>query len=185
MARIKTRSADAKARDEVTRRVEQVLADSNAAVRAVLPFSELRTAIGDHLLILVRSLVSIAFTFALVGILALATAIGTSVLERTREIGVMKTLGANRRRLLAIFLREGLVTGAISWVVAFAFALPLTAKIERVLGEMAFQVPLPFVVSPVALGSWFFLVCAFSLLAAWLPARRAAAITVREALAQL
>jgi putative ABC transport system permease protein len=185
MARAVTASASPPQRAEVIRRVEEALASCNAPVEAVLPFAELRTAVGDHVLILVRALVALAIILALVGLLGLTSAMTTAVIERAREIGVMKAVGATRRRVLGLILGEGLLTAVASAALALLLALPLTSIVESMIGRLGFLAPLPFVVSIAAMVGWLLLVSTFSLLATWLPARRAASISVREAISQV
>jgi putative ABC transport system permease protein len=185
LARVVTDATSATDRAEVIRHVEDVLASGNAPVEAVLPFTELRTAVGDHVIILVRALVALAFVLAAVGLLGLTSAMTTAVIERTREIGVMKAVGATSGRVLRLILAEGALTAFGSVALAFLVTLPLTALVESLIGRLGFLAPLPFVVSTTALVSWLLLVTVFGLLATWLPARRAAGIPVREAISQL
>jgi putative ABC transport system permease protein len=185
LARVVTAASFAAERTAIVRRIDQVLASSQAPVEAVLPFSELRTAVGDHVGILVRALTALAGVLACVGLLGLTSAMTTAVVERAREIGVMKAVGATSTRVLRLILAEGLVTAVTSAALALVLALPLTALVESTIGRMGFLAPLPFVVSKAALLGWLVLVSVFSLVATWLPARRAAAISVREAIAQV
>jgi ABC-type lipoprotein release transport system permease subunit len=78
-----------------------------------------------------------------------------------------------------------LVTALASAALAPLLALPLTSIIESMIGRLGFLAPLPFVVSTAATVGWLALVSAFSLVATWLPARRAATISVREAVSQV
>jgi putative ABC transport system permease protein len=185
LARVVTHATSAGERAEIIRHVEDVLASGNAPVEAVLPFAELRTAVGDHVMILVRALVALACVLAAVGLLGLTSTMTTAVIERTREIGVMKAVGATSGRVLRLILAEGVLTAIASTVLAFLLTLPVTALVESMIGRLGFLAPLPFVVSTTAVVSWVLLVTAFSLLATWLPARRAAGISVREAVSEL
>lgn len=185
LARVVTDATSATGRAEIIRHVEDVLASGNAPVEAVLPFAELRTAVGDHVMILVRALVALACVLAAVGLLGLTSTMTTTVIERTREIGVMKAVGATSGRVLRLILAEGVLTAIASALLAFLVTLPVTALVESMIGRLGFLAPLPFVVSTTAVLSWLLLVIAFSLLATWLPARRAAGISVREAVSQL
>jgi putative ABC transport system permease protein len=185
LARLVTDATTSTERADVIRRVEDVLATGNAPVEAVLPFSELRTAVGDHVMILVQSLVALAFVMACVGLLGLTSAMTTAVVERTREIGVMKAVGATSGRVLRLILAEGVLTAVTSVALAVLVTLPVTALVESMIGRLGFLAPLPFVVSTPAVVVWLGLVSVSSLLATWLPARRAARISVREAIAQL
>ena len=87
--------------------------------------------------------------------------------------------------MLRLILAEGLLTAVTSALLALVLTLPLTALVESTIGRLGFLAPLPFVVSTSAWAGWLLLVSAFSLLATWLPARRAATISVAEAIARL
>jgi putative ABC transport system permease protein len=150
-----------------------------------MPFAELRTAVGDHVVVLVNALVALAAVLGCVGLLGMSSSMTTAVVERTREIGVMKAMGAVRRRILSAILLEGVLTAALSAVMAVLLALPLAAVVEVHLGRLGFMAPLPFVLSLGGAVLWTALVLVASLLATWLPARRAAAISVRAAIAHV
>jgi putative ABC transport system permease protein len=185
MVRIATTTTTASARADFIRRLERELVATGVQVETVIPFSELRTAVGDHVVILVRSLVAMAVVMALVGLLGLGSAIGVSVLERTREIAVMKAVGASRSRVLRLIVTEALITSSVSAVLAACMSLPLTWLVESLIGRLGFLAPLPFVVSPPAMMGWVAFVLGAGVLAAFLPARRAASMTIHAALAEI
>lgn len=163
--------------------IEDALLAAGVAVESVAPVTDLRSAIGGHVLPLIRMLVAMAALLATVGILGLGSAMGVSVVERTRELGVMKTLGATPGRLARMLMAEGLAIGGASAIVAFALSLPLAHAVGALIGRQGFLLPLPMIVSiPAALG-WLALVLAASVVATLVPARGAARIVVREALA--
>jgi putative ABC transport system permease protein len=183
MLRIATTAATPAARADVIRSIERELAAADIGVETVLPFSELRTAIGDHVVILVRALVAMSVVFAVVGLLGLGSAIGVSVVERTREIGVMKAIGAGASRIVRIFVGEAAVASVVSWMLGSLLSAPLTWAIEGLVGRVGFLAPLPFVISAEALFGWLALIVVAGFAASFVPARRAASLSVREALA--
>jgi putative ABC transport system permease protein len=182
--RLATRATTPAERTRFIRAVEGVLAANHASVEAVVPFSELRTAIGDHVVILIQALLALAVILAIVGLLGLASALGVSVLERTREIAVMKTLGATAGVVRRLIVTEALLTSAVSWLVAVGLSLPLTLLVESVIGRLGFLAPLPFVLSAPSMVLWLGLLAAATLLATLPPVRRAVGLSVREALAE-
>ena len=185
MLRLVTDAATADERALRMRQIEAALTQAGASVESVQPLSELRTAMGDHIGILIQSLLALASVMAAVGGLGLASTLSISVLERTRELAVMKTLGATRSRLMRMVLLEAQVIALLSVVAAFVLALPLTWMLDVIVGGLGFVAPLPFSVSPLALLVWLALVVAVSAGAAWLPARRAAELPITLALAQV
>ncbi len=185
MLRIATDAASPQQRTAIIQAIERELVAAHVGVEAAIPLAELRTAIGDHIVVLIRMLMAMAVVLATVGVLGLGSAMGTSVIERTREIGVMKAIGATPARVARMILAEALVIGALSWVLALAVSLPLTGLVDGVVGRLGFLAPLPIVIAPAPALGWLALVGAVGLLATLVPARRAGAVTVREALAHV
>jgi len=182
MLRVTTAATTAADRTGVIRAIESSLED--AGVESAMPISELRSALGDHITILIRALIAMAIILAIVGLLGLGSTMGVNVVERTREIGVMKTLGAAPRRIARMLVSEGVLIGLSSWVLALLLSLPLTWFVDWLVGNLGFLAPLPLIVSAAAAGGWLVLLGVFSVVATWLPARRAAALVIREALAR-
>jgi putative ABC transport system permease protein len=163
--------------------IEARLARAGAAIQSTLPLSTLRTAMSEHILILIRSLIAMALVMAVVGGLGLSSAMGTSVLEREREFAVMKTLGATPMHILRAVLAEALAIAALSGLGAIVLALPLTAAIDELVGRLGFIAPLPLTISAQALLIWLALLALLAPLATALAARRAAWRPVAPALA--
>lgn len=180
MLRITSDAHGGAERDEVLRRLERAL--EGLSVEAVTPFSELRTAIGDHVGILIQALVAMALIMAVVGILGLVSAMGASVVERTRELGILKAVGADERTIVGLFVQEGLVIAALSWALATTISLPLTGLVDALVGQLGFLAPLPFVLAPSGIAGWAGLLAIAAVLATLVPALRAARMTVHEAL---
>jgi len=132
---------------------------------------------------LVVLLMALAGLTALVGGLGLGNTMALNVLERSREIGILRSLGARRPLLRRLILAEGLLIALLSVALAVPLAVPLTAALDRVMGHSLLGNPLTFAFAPWAALAWLGLVVAIALLAGWLPAERAARMTIREAVA--
>jgi putative ABC transport system permease protein len=182
LLRIAISAESPEARAELIRAIERWLEAERVSVEAVVPLALLRTAMGDHVAVLIRMLLAMAGLLATVGALSLASTMGTAVLERTREIGVLKAIGATPRQVAQLVVQEAVFVAALSWLVATALALPLTALIGRTVGLLAFRVPLPLVISPGAVAAWLGLALVVAGIATLLPARTAARLTVCDAL---
>lgn len=183
MVRVSTSAQTAAERAQILQQIEGDLRARRLAVSTVVPFSELRTAVGDHVMILIQALVALAVILAIVGLLGLASAMGTSVVERTREIGIMKAVGATPARIRGLIVTEALVTSATSWALAVVLSVPLTWVVEGLIGRLGFLAPLPFVVAPGAMLAWLGLLAGATLVATLPPVQRANALSVREAIA--
>jgi putative ABC transport system permease protein len=107
----------------------------------------------------------------------------TNVLERTREIGVMRAIGASDGAVLQIVIVEGVIIGLISWFLGASLAFPVGALLANTVGLVLFQTALPYVFSGGGLATWLGIVVVLAVVASFLPAWRASRLTVREVLA--
>lgn len=165
------------------REIEKLLELENISVSSTIPVWLLHNAVAAHMKVLINSLMAMAVLMALVGTIGLMSAMSMSVLERTREIGVMRAIGATPKKIRRLIVWEGLLIGSLSIVIAFAFSLLLSAYLGRFIGNMAFRTPLSLTISVIAIGIWTLIIIIGSYSATVYPARRANRITTREALA--
>ncbi len=128
-------------------------------------------------------LLTMAFVAAVVGGLGLGGILSLGVLERRREIGVMRAIGASSRALGAIFISEGVCLGVLSWLIALPLSFPAAFFFNQALGMALFGAPLAFDYSWPGAGLWLAIVVVLSALASWGPAVQASHVTVRQALA--
>jgi len=170
------------AADLVPQQVVQALEGRHMGVKLVLTEKTFGMAQGGHIYVLVVALAFIAAMMALVGILGLASALSTSVIERTREFGVLRAVGARSADVRKIVLTEGLSIGLLSAVVAVPLSVPLSMQVGNVIGSISLQ-PLSLTLSWGGVGIWFALVLAGSVAASLFPAIRASKLTIRQTLA--
>jgi putative ABC transport system permease protein len=160
---------------------ETGLADADVGVERAFGIETLYEALVGHVEVPVSMLVSAAVLLAVIGGLGLASMMTIAVVERTREIGVMKAIGAVPGTVVRMIVAEGLFVAGLSWIVAVVASLPLIYGIGR-LGASIFGMPLPFIFSLPAGLIWLGLVVGISLVASTIPAFRASRLVVREAL---
>jgi putative ABC transport system permease protein len=144
--------------------------------------STLKTA-SESLDILVTFLLIMALLTALVGSMGLTGTMGMNVLERTREIGVMRSIGAVDREIMRTVIVEGLVIGSISWLIGAALSFPITYLLSDIVSVAIFKSPIAVHFTYQGFGLWLLVVLALSAVASILPARNAARLTIREVLA--
>lgn len=163
--------------------VEAALLLAGVKTRLVISEGLLEDAGRGHVLIFIAVLLAMAGVMAVVGGLGLTSVLGASVIERTREFGVLRAIGARSSIVQRNVIGEGLVIGALGGLAAVLLALPLSWGVGALLGTLSFRVPLPLAVSPTAIAVWLGLVAVIAVVASLVPARAAARLTVREALA--
>jgi putative ABC transport system permease protein len=132
---------------------------------------------------LVVFLLIMAILTAIVGAMGLTGTMGMNVLERTREIGVMRSIGADDRAVMRTVIAEGVVIGMISFALAIVLSIPFTYLLSTIVSLAVFQTPIDTVFTLTGYGIWLGLVLLLSALASILPARNAARLTIREVLA--
>lgn len=151
-------------------------------IQAALPDAEAKTV---RQVALAEAAVGarVELLLGLVGLLVLATAsLGvtatqtTSVLERSREVGLMKALGAMERRIVKLFLAEGALIGLAGGVLGYGLGLAFATAVGRTVFATALTLR-PWVV-PVTVGT----ATAVTLLASLPPIHRAASAQPAEVL---
>jgi len=120
---------------------------------------------------------------AIVGSMGLTGTMGMNVLERTREIGIMRAIGADDRAVMRTVIAEGIFIGMISFGLAIILSIPFTYLLSTIVSLAVFQTPIAVVFTYTGYAIWLGLVLALSALGSILPARNAARLTIREVLA--
>jgi putative ABC transport system permease protein len=133
--------------------------------------------------VLIMFLLIMAVLLALVGAIGLTGTMSLNVLERTREIGVMRAIGAADGSIFQIVVVEGLLIGLMSWFCGAILALPLGKALSNAVGSMTFRASLDYMYSTGGLGLWLAVASVLAVLASLLPARRASRVSVRDVLA--
>jgi len=132
---------------------------------------------------LVGIMLSMAVMAAVVGSLGLASTMSINVVERGREIGVMRATGATSLVIAGIVVGEGVLVGALSWLLAVPISYPGALLLSNTLGDTLITIPLEFSYTIYGVGFWLLVVLLLSALASLWPALRATRVSVREALA--
>ncbi len=133
--------------------------------------------------ILVYFMLVMASLIAFVGGLGLAGTMSINVLERTREIGVMRAIGASNMDIQGIVIVEGMVIGIISWVASIFVSIPITNILTYGVGMAILTAPMPAVYGIRGIIAWLIFTLVLGSIASALPARRASRLTVRDTLA--
>ena len=139
-------------------------------------FVDEQLSIMDQLLAIFYVLLALAVIVSLFGIvntLVLAT------FERTRELGTLRAVGMSRRQVRRMVRHESIITALIGAVTGMALGLVLAAGVTSAFGEEG----LSFAVPAGSLAAFALVAIVAGVLAAVLPARRAARTNVLAALA--
>jgi putative ABC transport system permease protein len=182
-AMLRTASSDIEYQERVARAVEDHFQQIGIRVAETATPASFIGVITSQIDFFVLFMLFMALLLGLVGGLGLATTMSLNVLERTREIGVMRAIGASDRSIWSIFLSEGVLIGLISYVIALALSIPITIGFEVGVGYAFFDRPLELAATPLGVFLWLATVLVISSVASLLPSQRAASVSVRESIA--
>jgi putative ABC transport system permease protein len=181
--RIITRAHDAASQQALTRRIDAYLSDRNLLVQSVQSGYRLRANATQAVNTLVIFLLIMAVLTAFVGSIGLTGTMSINVLERTREIGVMRTIGAVDMVIMQSVIIEALVIGLITWLLAIGLSFPVSFLLLTIVGEAMMGSAMTLSFTPLGILLWLAVVIFLSVFASMMPARNAARLTINEVLA--
>jgi putative ABC transport system permease protein len=167
--------------DAVAQQAEEALAQGDSDLSAIT-YTDISDVIGEMTGAISAFLAGIAGISLLVGGVGVMNTMFTSVLERTKEIGVMKAVGAKNGHVLTIFLIESGMMGLVGGIVGSALGIGLSsagvALINRFTsGFEMISVVNPWLIVETLIGSFL-----LGAVAGLWPARRASKLPVVDAL---
>jgi putative ABC transport system permease protein len=180
---VRTSSHAATFTADVTSRLKNLFDDRGMNVVQSQTQSELRSLNTFQFGMVVDMMLGLSVIVALVGGIALMGALSIGVIERTKEIGVMRAVGARSRTILGVFIMEGVLQGLLSWLVAAPISLIASPLLAAALGKAMFGATLDYRYNWVALLIWLLVILGVSTIASVVPANRATRISVRDSLA--
>lgn len=117
--------------DEISDEIEDIF-QNQVLVISPTAFIELTEPIFRSIDLFLGGIAGIALLVAGIGIMNIMI---VSVVERTREIGILKALGATSRTILGMFLSEAILIGVIGGIVGILFGMGLSEVIAQVLSQ--------------------------------------------------
>lgn len=175
----RTEAAAIAVRDQI----RELGAEQNVEIAAFQTEAEYRRSISSQFSIVTSFLLFLAILVTVVGGIALMGALSISVVERTKEIGVLRAIGGRTHTILSMFVMEGIFQGWLSWCIAVPLSLLVARPLADSIGRIMLNMPLDFQYNAQAMFLWLGIVLLISVLASILPARNATRVSVRDSLA--
>lgn len=132
--------------------------------------------------IILMVLVIMAGLLAVVGGLSLAGTMGINVMERTREIGVLRSVGASNGAVRQVVVVEGVLIALLSWLFVVLVSGPSSASLAGAVIYTILKTDLIFRYSFLGLAIWLVLIVLIGVISSLAPAQNAVMLTVREVL---
>jgi len=183
IVRVQAQNHDTRSQQALMRDLRQAYAACNIDVRVMQSAAEEREQTRSMFDILTYLMLTMTTLAAAVGGIGLTGALSINIVERRREIGVMRAIGATSPAISGLFIAEGIVLGVLSWLVAVPLSYPAAQVISDAVGYSFMGAALEFRYSASGAMLWLATVVALSALASLWPARQATKVSVRQALA--
>jgi putative ABC transport system permease protein len=129
-----------------------------------------------------RFLSALTVLALLSAVVLISSTMSTLVAEQTREIGIMRAIGARRRQVAAVYLRTTLLLGGIAALVGAALGILLSSLLARYFGSLFWVVDVGFGVDPTVLAISLLVGLLAPALAALPAIRRGLRVDLRDAL---
>jgi putative ABC transport system permease protein len=181
--RITTSSHDLATQKRVEKQLQAIYAEHGIPVGSSLLGAEQIQDTKTTFDIFIYFFLVMAVLIAIIGGLGLMSTMSINVMERTREIGVMRAIGASNWNIQSIVIVEGMIIGLISWIISLALAVLLTNVMTSGVGLLLFGKPLTIVYGWDGIFLWLTGILVIGILASGLPARGASRMTVKDTLA--
>ncbi len=141
-----------------------------------------RFGFDQHMVMIYVFLILVACIIGGVGGLGLMTTMSLNVLERRREMGVLRAIGASPRMVWLIVVTESSVVGLLSWALAGMAAWPVSKILGSFMVMLILKSGLDFYFAPLGLLIWLVVSILMGAISSFLPAWRASQCPVREAI---
>ncbi len=169
---------------ELKKSIERAVEASDLNVIYVMSQAERVKVIYDHLQIVLATILFLAMLVLIVSALGMTSATSINIMERTREIGIMRAIGATPKMIYRIFILEGMILSTVSVFLGIVLAWPLSIVASYFFGNLMLgdQAVLRYAFS--LEGFWVTLIATtiFGYFASLIPARKAIMVSTRTAL---
>ena len=183
LVQVRTTSHDLAFTTRVTKNLKETFERHNLKVAGSQVQLDQRATNEWQFSLVTSMLLALSVIIALVGAIALMGALSIGVIERTKEIGVLRAIGARSPTIMRIFVMEGVLQGMLSWMIAVPISLLVSPTAAKAMGTVMFGATLDYQYNWMAVFIWLGIVVVISVLASIFPARGATRISVRDSLA--
>jgi putative ABC transport system permease protein len=168
--------------DQIAEKLEQHFKDaglSNAIASTQHEVYENFTSAFDVILLI---LIIMAALLAIVGGLSLTGTMGMNILERTREIGVLRAVGAANSAVRRVVVVEGVVVALLAGAIGAALSVPVGWALSGAVVQAVLKATVSYQYSLLGLFIWVGIIVLIGIFSSLGPAQNAVRLSVREVL---
>ncbi|NYI06038.1 ABC transporter permease [Allostreptomyces psammosilenae] len=174
---ITAQAVDGVSQAELLEQVEEVIPAGATASTGEQVAEEQAEQIAQGTSNLSTALLAFAGIALFVGVFIIANTFTMLISQRTRELALLRAVGASRRQVTRSVLAEAFMIGLVSAVLGFVLGLGVAVGLRAGLSTFGGELPEgPLVISPVAVLASLGVGVGITVLSSWLPARRAAKV---------
>lgn len=164
-------------------RLGSLALDAGLPVADVTTNDTVRADLDSIFAIVVALLLAVGAILAVVAVVGVAGTLTLSVVEQTREIGVLRTLGASTWAVRRLLGAQGLAIAAAGGLLGVVLSVPVSLVLGDAIGRTLISAAFPFSFSWFGVGIWMAVAFAIGALGATQPSRVAARLSIRATLA--
>jgi len=138
--------------------------------------------IRGHLDSIIATLLVLALLVLSVSVLGMTSAVSTNIVERGRELAILRSIGGTPAAIRRILSSEAVTIAIIGWVCGLLLAATISSTVSDFFGQALVEYPFDFRFSPLGVASSFALAVLLAVLASIAPAHVASRQSVRVAL---
>ncbi|HJQ37499.1 MAG TPA: FtsX-like permease family protein, partial [Thermoanaerobaculia bacterium] len=180
--RLALEKTDPRSVEAMKTRIEERLVHAGIQVHSLTSKSDRRFGFDQHMVMIYVALIIMSAMIGGVGGLGLSTTMSLNVLERRREMAVLRAVGATPRTVWLLLVTEGCVLAVLSWLLAALAAWPLSKALGNLLLTVVFKRGIDFRFELQGLVIWLAISLVLGAAASFIPAKHSTSQPVREAL---
>ncbi|MBQ1756617.1 MAG: ABC transporter permease, partial [Oscillospiraceae bacterium] len=169
---------------EGKRRVKQILEDYNTRMtetgqdEKVITYTDMVDTLMSSVTDIVDAISTVLIAFVAISLVVSSVMIGVityiSVLERRKEIGILRAIGASKRNISTVFNAETFIIGALAGLLGVGITYLLLIPANRIIASLAGQVEIRAYLPPTSAAILVALSVVLTLIGGLIPAKKAA-----------
>lgn len=182
LLQIVTKQHDQAFQAKVKEQLVAHLKEKGIKVESTVLTNELRKVVESRFNVIRVYLISMGALLTGISMIGLAGTMSINSMERTREFGILRTIGASDSAVFRIVIFEGVVIGGLSWIFSFLLSVPFSKQLSNMIGMSMVQSPLDYTFPIHGAFLWLIVVLFLSVLASLIPAWTASRLTTKDIL---